>query len=199
MSKSDEHGPDDPVSRTEFDDLSSRTDENSRWIAGAQRLVRKTRRAALAGLATLVVNVGAIGGAMCHAASERGALEERAAQRQRAFDEYKIQVDRELDRLERDVRELRKLAGLPADLGVTFASSSLGHEPSDSIPLSSLLADPDRDPIPMSCTQVRCTTSLTCQDAFTNCHYCYNGFCSSILPAQPIPSDAGVDGAIDAK
>lgn len=53
---------------------------------------------------------------------------------------------------------------------------------------------PAADITPHASCGTPCTTSQQCADTFTSCRYCsIDGRCSSILPADPIGVDAGVD------
>ena len=143
------------------------------WIASRIGVERIVKRAVRAGLVTLGANVALIAGFAYHRAETSGAEREHAAN-----------VDKRIDKLEKDVEWLRdqvwKRFGLspPADLGIVLGSILPTH-----------LSDDDLI-TPMGC-EAPCTNSAQC-DTLSNCRNCYLGKCSAVLPAKPV-TDAGVD------
>lgn len=99
---------DEPVPFWMFAKVALRQDEHSRWIGQADGFWRRVRRHARAGLATLAVNLAVIGGFVYHRIAASAAADERALQEERHFNEYRDSIRRELERLEQDIRDLRR-------------------------------------------------------------------------------------------
>lgn len=78
------------------------------WITARTRIERALRRRAGAALATVAANIALIVGYAYHRAEESGAERERTSAQERASEEHRRGVRTELDRLERDIRELRE-------------------------------------------------------------------------------------------
>ncbi len=172
-----------------FSKVAHRLKRQAAWIGQMDGLFRRVRRYTIAGLTALAMNLTAVGGYALHRASQNGASEERAMNLERATQQQRDAVEREIQDLRLDIRELRaamrKVTGeVPKD-DISYASA---------MP-PSLTLRPEIEPA-FSCADVSCFASIDCRDPFTNCHYCYQGHCSSVLPAEPEPSpttDAGVD------
>lgn len=182
-----------------FAKLATREHRTSVWMHSLEATGRRIRRHLIAVIGFALVNVSAVGGYFIHRLQEGAVADERAAVQDRAIREWRDTTDRtvrewrvdmlrEIDGLRTDVRELRaslrKVTGDVPKGDVSYASVA---------PL--LRLRPDVEPA-FSCADVSCFASIDCRDPFTNCHYCYQGHCSSVLPAEPEPSptrDAGVD------
>lgn len=182
-----------------FAEVAVRQRKTSAWIADRTKIEGKIRRRAAAGLATLAANLVLLFGYAAHRLEAGGAAEERAIQQERAAVERRDTLEREIQDLRIDVRELR--AAMRRMSGV----DGLGPESSES-PL-----DPDRISIlsgaleifasglpkpprrPRLCGQT-CNSSIECSGGVTRaCPFCNFGTCRSTRPEEPIPKDAGVD------
>ncbi len=75
--------------------------------AGFEWFWRRARRHARAALAALAANVVVIAGFVLHRVAVQAAAEEHAAAQERAEEVYRDGVGKQLDRLDRDLRELR--------------------------------------------------------------------------------------------
>jgi hypothetical protein len=142
---------------------------------------KRIRRWAIAAVLAAMSSMGTLAIWAMGRADAAGAAREHAAN-----------VDRQISELKAELAELR--AVIWKRFGLVPDSKDL------SVTLGSVLPSDfqiDDDVIPMSC-DAPCTTSIQCQDAHTNCHYCYQGKCSSVLPAQPLV-DGGVDAPPDVK
>lgn len=107
-----------------FAKLAVRAAASSLWIGKADVLVRKMRRHALAGLATLAANLAAIGGYALHHAGVSAAADERAIAQERANQDHRDAMEREIQELRLDVRELRAAMRKMVDAGGTDLSIS---------------------------------------------------------------------------
>lgn len=81
--------------------------EHSVFIGEMRAISRKVRRHFMAGLAALAVNLTAVGGYALHRAAATGAAEEHAANQERVIQEHRDAVEREIQDLRLDIRELR--------------------------------------------------------------------------------------------
>lgn len=182
-----------------FAEVAVRQRKASTWIADRAKIEGKIRRRAAAGLATLAANLVLLFGYAAHRLEAGGAAEERAIQQERAAVERRDALEREIQDLRIDVRELR------AAMRRMSGADALGPESSET-PL-----DPDRLsvlsgaleifasgvpkplPHPRLCGQT-CNSSIECSGGVTrSCPFCNFGTCRSTRPEEPIPKDAGVD------
>lgn len=190
--------------------LAVRLHDATQWIATRVRIEGAIKRTARAGLLTLLANVVLVGGVAVHSLKESGAAEEREAQRAREFLEYRDSERREHDRLEQDIRDLRR------DLRRMSGADKLGPDGMDETPdpdklslldgstplltagaLSSTSVITPPRPGPRTCGDF-CNSSIQCASHFGRvCPFCSFGTCSAIRPEEPTdpPPDAGVDAA----
>lgn len=175
-----------------FAELAVRYHDHAEWIGERGKLEDKIRSRARWALGALVANLALVATTIGHGLVERGRTEERAAQQERSFIEYRDTVRREFDRMEQDIRDLRRdlrrLSGAdkPDAMSIVRLDGRVLH-----------LAVPDpldwtsEAVVPVSCGGP-CSSSVECRAAFDDCRTCFGGHCSGTLPADP-PKDAGVD------
>lgn len=162
--------------------------KNANWIGSMDGLMNKARRRALGALGALAFNLAALGGFLLHGAREEGAAGERA-----------MQVEREIQDLRLDVRELR------AAMRRMSGADSIGPGSSDETPNADKLSIvdgalqllttivPSPGPQPRTCGDI-CNSNLQCASHFGRvCPFCSFGSCSATMPQDPIPVDAGID------
>lgn len=175
--------------------------QNARWIKSVDGLMKKARRHALTALGAMALNLAAFGGFLLHRASEDGAAGERAVQVEQRNQERRDALQREIQDLRLDVREiraaLRRMSGVDAP----------GPQGIESTPDPDKVSAAERDlgifasvvpkplPSPKICGQT-CNSSIECSGGVSRtCPFCNFGTCRSTRPEQPIPVDAGVDSS----
>lgn len=175
------------------------SERNREWIGGVDDLMKKARHRALAALGALVLNLGAFGGFLLHRAAEDGAASERVVQFEQRAVERRDALEREIQDLRIDVRELR--AAMRRMSGADALGPESSEAPMDPDRLSVLggaleifaSGVPKPLPHPRLCGQT-CNSSIECSGGVTrSCPFCNFGTCRSTRPEQPIPVDAGVD------
>lgn len=194
-----------------FAELAVRLDDARAWITERSGLERKVRRYALAAILALAGNLVLLAGGVATHLKAQGAAEEREAQRDRSFLEYRDSVRRDMDRMEQDIRDLRR------DLRRLSGADKLGPDGSEETPPldadkfslldgSSLLlaagalsSTSTPAPIirPRTCGDI-CSSSIECTSHFGRvCPFCSFGNCSATRPEEPppTPTDAGIDAA----
>jgi hypothetical protein len=90
-----------------FAKVAVQAERNREWIGGVDDLVKKARRRALAAMGTVAINLTAFVGFLMHRASEDGATTERVVQVEQRAAERRDALEREIQDLRLDVRELR--------------------------------------------------------------------------------------------
>lgn len=159
------------------------------WMARWDGREKFARRAAAALIALTVANIGTVVTSWLHAHDDRIVAEADARAFEKSEADYRRSVELRFERLEQDIRdlrrELRKMSGSDRPDGMSIVTLE-GKIP------AFLLSAPAPDPVPMSCGG-GCSTNGECQ-GIGRCNYCYLGKCSETLPATP-PQDAGVDSA----
>lgn len=168
-----------------FAELAVRHHDNTTWIAERHKLEDKIKNRARWALGALIANLALVITTVGHFLVEEGRAEERDAQRDHQFLEYRDSQRREVDDLRQNIRDLRhELLRRLGDADKPDGSAMLGA----TTPF-----------IPTGCGAF-CTSQSDCSDFTTSCRYCNNRACSDLLPAQPsdVP-DAGVDAPTGTK
>ncbi len=169
-----------------FSEVAVRQRQLAMWIGAMEGLFKKVRRHAMAGLATLAINLVAIGGYALHRASESGASTER---------ENSLQG--EIANLRLDIRALWAAMRRMSGAGPEHPESDIGYSP-DPDKLSDLaggwsaiLAAGLPPPKPKSSCGATCNSSIECSfGVLKPCPFCNFGICKSTRPE--LPTDAGV-------
>lgn len=182
-------------------EVAVRQQADAQWISGVDGLWKQARRRGMAAAGVLAVNVLTAIGMLLHYSWAGGAAEERAAGMERAAIERRDAIEREIQDLRLDLRELR--AALRRMSGVDPGPSGDGEAPSpDKFSLTdggnnlftaagfaAALSDVIR---PRTCSDT-CSSNLECTSHFGRvCPFCSFGSCSAARPESPLP-DAGVD------
>lgn len=111
--------PDATVPFWMFAELATRQSRDAAWIANRTDVEGKIKRKAWASLLALAGNLVLVVTIIGHRIKETGAAEERAAQQERSteireaqraheFNEYRESMRRDMDRMEQDIRDLRR-------------------------------------------------------------------------------------------
>lgn len=184
-----------------FAKLAVTTRRHANWIGSMDGLMKKARRHALGALVALAVNLAAFGGFLLHRAREDGAAGERAVQVEQRNQERQHALEREIQDLRLDVRELRAAMRRMSGADPEHPSSDTNYEPDpDRLSAigqwSSVLASGVPAPVaqPRSSCGATCSSSIECSfGVLKPCPFCNFGTCKSTRPEEPIPVDAGVD------
>ena len=169
------------------------------WIGEMNGFFRKVRRYAIAGVLALLGNLGLIGGYAVHRIAATAAAEEHAANEERSAQERRDGVEREIQDLRLDIRELRaQMRRLSGADPINPPSSEVIDDPSkfsmlfESMPLLVSVGPPPPPPEPNTCGNT-CSSNQEC--GFTSvCKFCSFASCSQTRPESPQPApDAGVD------
>jgi hypothetical protein len=159
------------------------------WIAERDDLERKIKRRANAAIGLLATSILTVIGGVAHRLVEEGRDDERAIQAERAALERRDALEREIQDLRLDVRELRAAMRRMSGADPTTEDADRLHDKTaESEAAGGIFAAgiPFAPVVPRATCGALCTSNAFCSQPPTSCKYCNGGFCS-FVPLTPEP------------